>query len=131
MSSDSWSNRQASGAGRAGCSSATATGSRFAWGPQAGDPGAAAVPKVSAKLLASLSETERLGVQALQLRASKPYIKAKAKRPRQGEVWDMPGCGGAPAPPHFDAGASRIRSARPPSALPPLRTPVPRGRATT
>ena len=51
------------------------------------------------RLLAGLSETERLGVEALRLRASKPHLKAKANRPRQGEVWDMPGCAGAPAPP--------------------------------
>src|SRR4051812_22900251 len=40
-------------------------------------------PKVPAKLLESLTETERLGVQALQLRASKAHVKAKANRPRE------------------------------------------------
>ena len=69
-------------------------------GAAGADPGAVQAPRVSARLLATLSETERLGVQALQLRASKAYVKAKTNRPRQGEVWDMPGCAGAPAPPH-------------------------------
>jgi hypothetical protein len=68
-------------------------------GGDVADPAAVKAPKVSAKLLASLTETERLGVQALQLRASKAHLKAKANRPREGEIWDMPGCAGAPAPP--------------------------------
>jgi hypothetical protein len=60
--------------------------------------GGAQVPRVSSAVLGQLSETERLGVKALQLRVSKPYVKAKENRPRQGDVWDMPGCAGPPAP---------------------------------
>jgi len=62
----------------------------------AADAIGAVIPKISTALLDELSVTERLGVQALQLRASKAYVAAKAKRPRNGEVWDMPGCAGAP-----------------------------------
>ncbi len=98
-------------------------------GAAGADPGAVQAPRVSAKLLASLGETERLGVQALQLRSSKAYVKAKTNRPRQGEVWDMPGCAGAPAPAHAglelpdSLGASAEVS-------PPLRKRVRRARAT-
>jgi hypothetical protein len=39
-----------------------------------------------------LSETERLGLAALQLRESESYQYAKRHRPRSGEQWDMPSC---------------------------------------
>ena len=78
------------------------------------DQGAApAAPpaEVSAEVLARLSETEALGVSAIQLRLSDEYVEAKAQRPRQGEQWDMdyscteqsqaaaPEEAGAPVPP--------------------------------
>jgi hypothetical protein len=56
---------------------------------------AARIPDVSAALLESLTETERFGVEALQLRSNPDY---KRVRPRDGERWDMPGCAGAPPP---------------------------------
>jgi hypothetical protein len=46
---------------------------------------------VSADVLAGLSETEQLGIAALQARLSEEYREAKAHRPRQGEEWDMAG----------------------------------------
>jgi ricin-type beta-trefoil lectin protein len=54
-------------------------------------PAAAGGPqvRVPADVLAGLSETERLGVAALQLRRSEEYVGTKAQRPRQGEQWDM------------------------------------------
>lgn len=55
----------------------------------------ARLPEVSAALLESLTETERFGVEALQLRSDPGY---KPVRPRDGERWDMPGCAGAPPP---------------------------------
>ena len=58
----------------------------------------ARIPDVAPSVLKSLSTTERLGVEALRLRASTKYVNAKAKRPRDGEVWDLPGCAGAPVP---------------------------------
>jgi hypothetical protein len=64
----------------------------------AADATGAVVPKISKALLDELTVTERFGVEALQLRASKAFVAAKAKRPRDGEVWDMPGCAGAPTP---------------------------------
>ena len=54
------------------------------------------VPDISPEVLATLTETELLGVEALQLRASEAYVAAKQNRPRDGERWDMPGCDGAP-----------------------------------
>jgi len=59
----------------------------------------AQLPDLAEEVLEELSTTERLGVEALRLRASSEYGHAKANRPRDGEVWDMPGCAGAPAPP--------------------------------
>lgn len=59
-------------------------------------------------VLESFTLTERMGVEALRLRTSEEYVAAKAERPRDGELWDMPGCSGAPAPPSaraLDAGA--------------------------
>lgn len=56
--------------------------------------GAAKVATTEADLpdvsLANLSEVERLGLTALRLRLSPNYIAAKANRPRDGQVWDMP-----------------------------------------
>jgi hypothetical protein len=46
---------------------------------------------VSADVLAGLTETEQLGIAALQARLSEEYREAKAHRPRQGEEWDMAG----------------------------------------
>ena len=43
-------------------------------------------------MLNSLTETERFGVEALKLRASPAFTKAKANRPRDGETWDMADC---------------------------------------
>jgi hypothetical protein len=65
----------------------------------AGAGGGASIPDIPEAVLASLSETERLGVQALQLRASPGFVSAKANRQREGEVWNMPGCSGAPVAP--------------------------------
>jgi len=62
------------------------------------DGGGAVVPDISPEVLATLTETELLGVEALQLRASDAYVAAKQNRPRDGERWDMPGCDGAPRP---------------------------------
>ena len=56
---------------------------------------ARAIPRA---LIATLDENERFGVEAMRLRTSKAFADAKAKRPRDGEVWDMPGCAGAPVP---------------------------------
>ena len=39
-----------------------------------------------------LTETERLGLDALRLRDSQEFRTAKENRPRQGEPWDMTGC---------------------------------------
>lgn len=50
--------------------------------------------KVDAKVVASLSETERLGLDALALRGTKAWATVKANRPRAGEPWDMASCDG-------------------------------------
>src|SRR4051794_39325648 len=39
-----------------------------------------------------LTEVERLGLAALDLRESAAYREAKQNRPRQGEQWDMGNC---------------------------------------
>ncbi len=58
--------------------------------------GAGAGPlKLEPALLASLSDIERAGVEAFQLRRSPAFEAAKAARPRQGEPWDMTGCVGS------------------------------------
>ncbi|MDQ3863841.1 MAG: zinc-dependent metalloprotease, partial [Actinomycetota bacterium] len=54
------------------------------------------VPDIPDEVLQSLSETERFGVEALQLRASPEFAAAKAERPYDGARWDMPGCAEAP-----------------------------------
>ena len=64
-------------------------------GAQGADRGAS-VPLVSQDVLQSLTVTERLGVEALRLRATPEYTQVKANRPREGHRWDMPGCAGAP-----------------------------------
>src|SRR5215208_2514979 len=56
----------------------------------------ASVPDIPDEVLQSLSETERFGVEALQLRASPEFAVAKAERPYDGVPWDMPGCVEAP-----------------------------------
>lgn len=56
----------------------------------------ASIPELPEAVLESLSETERFGVEALRLRASPEFAAAKAERPYDGEVWDMPGCAEAP-----------------------------------
>ncbi len=58
----------------------------------AGDGTGAVLPDIPDSVLESLSETERFGVEALQLRASPEFVDAKANRPREGEVWDMSDC---------------------------------------
>ncbi|HEX8159497.1 MAG TPA: hypothetical protein VF526_19095 [Solirubrobacteraceae bacterium] len=64
------------------------------------------IPEFPDSLLEELSETERFGVEALQLRASSDFIAAKANRPGDGKVWNMGGCAGAPMPkPRAEAGA--------------------------
>lgn len=40
-----------------------------------------------------LTPTEQMGVNAFKLRQSTKYRSAKAQRPRDGEPWDMKGCG--------------------------------------
>ena len=55
------------------------------------EPGTATSKGLPPLALDDLSETERWGVEALQLRQSPAYQRAKAARPRQGETWDMPG----------------------------------------
>ncbi len=48
--------------------------------------------KVGKDVVGRLTDTERLGLDALTLRRSKAWTQAKANRPRDGEPWDMPGC---------------------------------------
>lgn len=60
------------------------------------DGAGAVIPEIPDSLLGELSETERFGVEAVQLRASSDYLEAKANRPRDGEVWNMTSCIGAP-----------------------------------
>jgi hypothetical protein len=69
--------------------------------------GAIVVPDIPASLREELTQTERLGVEALQLRASEPFLAAKADRPRDGQAWDMADCELAPVaePPGELAGA--------------------------
>jgi hypothetical protein len=72
-------------------------------------PAAAAAAPIQAipqALLATLDENERFGVEAMQLRTSQAFADAKARRPRDGEVWDMPGCAGAPVPARSAAAAA-------------------------
>jgi len=45
-------------------------------------------------VLASLSETERLGLDALTMRRAKSWRQVKGNRPRAGEPWDMVSCDG-------------------------------------
>lgn len=49
----------------------------------------AALPKAAT---AALNMTEKLGLSAFTLRRSAKYRAAKARRPRDGEDWDMHGC---------------------------------------
>ena len=46
------------------------------------------------EVVASLSETERLGLDALTMRRTKAWGRVKANRPRAGEPWDMVSCDG-------------------------------------
>ncbi len=50
--------------------------------------------RIDKAVLASLTETERLGVDALSLRRTKKWSASKANRPRAGEPWDMVSCDG-------------------------------------
>lgn len=59
-------------------------------GPSDGAP--AALPDVPDDVLESLTLTERLGVEALLLRSTPEFARAKRHRPRDGEEWDQPGC---------------------------------------
>ena len=45
-----------------------------------------------AALLKGFTDTERLGVEALRLRATDKVRHVEGNRPRQGEPWNMPGC---------------------------------------
>ncbi|MTW17926.1 hypothetical protein GJ689_17095 [Rhodoplanes serenus] len=45
-----------------------------------------------AALPADLDETERLGVEAFQLRLQPEFLSAKQQRPRDGQPWNMQGC---------------------------------------
>ena len=49
---------------------------------------------VDREVVASLSETERLGLDALTMRRTKAWGRVKANRPRAGEPWDMVSCDG-------------------------------------
>jgi len=66
---------------------------------EAGGPGSALLGAPVAEAT-DLSDLERLGLAAFRLRESEEYMAAKAERPRDGEDWDMPGCGhfGLPGP---------------------------------
>ncbi|HEX8347114.1 MAG TPA: hypothetical protein VF657_20610, partial [Actinoplanes sp.] len=55
-------------------------------------PGVAPPARSAVDETADLSEVERLGLQALNLRESADYRQAKTDRPRAGEQWDMPDC---------------------------------------
>ncbi|MBK8468530.1 MAG: hypothetical protein WAR57_10240 [Candidatus Phosphoribacter sp.] len=50
--------------------------------------------KVDKDVVASLTETERFGLDALSLRRTKKWADIKADRPRAGEPWDMASCDG-------------------------------------
>ncbi|HET9516443.1 MAG TPA: hypothetical protein VFO77_01825, partial [Actinoplanes sp.] len=54
-----------------------------------------------------LSELERRGLQALQLRESAQYRDEKAHRPRAEELWDMPDCTSVVPTPDMSGGAAR------------------------
>jgi hypothetical protein len=47
---------------------------------------------VSDALLAGLSQTERLGIEAFRQRQQASYVAAKRNRPREGAPWNMNGC---------------------------------------
>jgi hypothetical protein len=62
-----------------------------------GDLRPLAADKVTKRARQQLTDTEALGVAALELRASTEYAAAKASRPYDGEAWDstealIPGC---------------------------------------
>ncbi len=48
--------------------------------------------KIDKAVVDSLTDTERLGLDALALRRTKAWATTKANRPRAGEPWDMPSC---------------------------------------
>jgi hypothetical protein len=53
----------------------------------------AAARRLMAEIAPSgLTDVERLGLAALQLRESREFRTAKQNRPRAGELWDMPDC---------------------------------------
>ena len=68
-----------------------------------------------ADLTQDLSETEALGLAAIQIRQSEEYAVAKANRPRQGENWDTSGADalgcGMPEEPEDSASADAEASA--------------------
>jgi FG-GAP-like repeat len=63
-----------------------------------------------------LTEIERLGLSALQLRESEGYRRAKARRPRDGEPWGMHKCTTAVPTPRAMAPTVGAMSAGPTSA---------------
>jgi hypothetical protein len=66
---------------------------------------------------ADLTDVERLGLRALQLRESADYREAKRARPRAGEQWDMPGCTTIVPTPHIAGSLARdARAAGPTSS---------------
>jgi hypothetical protein len=69
-----------------------------------------------ADVLEDLSDVERLGLEAFELRESDHYVTAKVNRPRQGEPWDMPGCAQRTNPGVPGAGAPTAAGA--PAAAP-------------
>ncbi len=83
-------------------------------------PGArtfAAPSAVPEPILARLTETERLGLEALSLRQQPEYVAAKLARPREGEAWNMLGCTTmAQALPPEAARAMEARAAAPTSS---------------
>ncbi len=83
--------------------------------PGGSGPAAAAAPSVPAT--ADLSDVERLGLAALQLRESQEYRTEKANRSRAGQEWDMPDCTTViPTPPSAQAIARDARASGPTSS---------------
>ncbi len=63
-----------------------------------------------------LTDTERMGLAALQLRDSAEYQTAKRNRPRAGDNWDMPNCTKVVPTPRASARAVGARAAGPTSS---------------
>ncbi len=52
-----------------------------------------AVDELPASLLTELNPTERLWLEALRYRVHPDYIRAKQHRTKEGQSWNMEGCG--------------------------------------